>query len=220
MAGSSLKDSVKSIDLQRIAQDFRSLDFNEPGVWPLAPRIVAMLLMLALVIGGAWWFFWMPLGETLAESEAKEQQLRLQWLAKKRQAVNLDAHREQLAEIDREFGALLRRLPNKAEMDSLLADINQAGLGRGLLFELFKPNVDVIHDFYAEMPIDVAISGSFHDLGAFAQDVSQMPRIVTLKDIDLSMDERGVMKLVGKAVTYRYLDDEEIAAQKQKVKGK
>lgn len=215
MAASSLRERLNSIDLQRLAQDFRGLDPNDPGVWPLLPRVVAMIFVLVGVVAAAWWFDWKPLGEKLDASRAAELELREKWVAKKRQAVNLDAHRQQLAEIDREFGALLRRLPNKAEMDSLLADINQAGLGRGLLFELFKPGSDVIHDFYAEMPITVKISGTYHDLGAFAEDVAQMPRIVTLKDVQLSMDAQGVMTLNGSAVTYRYLDEEELAAKKQ-----
>ncbi|MCB1888077.1 MAG: type 4a pilus biogenesis protein PilO [Rhodocyclaceae bacterium] len=220
MATSSLNDKIKSVDLQRLAQDFQGLDPNDPGVWPLAPRIAAFIATFVAVVAAAWWFDWKPLGEQLEAAQATEFELKQKWTAKKRQAVNLDVYREQLAEIDREFGALLRRLPNKAEMDSLLADINQAGLGRGLLFELFRPDVDVIHDFYAEMPINIVVAGSFHDLGAFAQDITQMPRIVTLKDVRLAMDKKAVMRLTGKAVTYRYLDDDELAANQTPAKGK
>lgn len=215
MKVSALREKLNSIDLGRLAQDFRGLDPNDPGVWPPVPRIAALLAVLLAVLVAAWWFDWNPLTEKLEASERQERQLRDQWLSKKRQAVNLDAHRQQLAQIDREFGALLRQLPNKAEMDSLLADINQAGLGRGLLFELFKPGGDVIRDFYAEMPIDVVVSGNFHDLGAFAEDVARMPRIVSLQDIALAYNKDGRMELKGKAVTYRYLDEEELAAQRK-----
>jgi type IV pilus assembly protein PilO len=153
--------------------------------------------------------------ETLTQREAEEQQLRESWMSKKRQAVNLDEHRRQLEEIDRQFGALLKQLPNRAEMDSLLSDINQAGLGRGLQFELFKPGADVVKEFYAEMPIDIRVTGSYHDLGEFASDVARMPRIVTLNNVSLSADKDGRLKLEAKAVTYRYLDDDELAKQRQ-----
>lgn len=215
MNTSSIRERITSIDFQRVAQDFKGLDPNDPGVWPLLPRIAAMIAVLAAVVAAAWWLDWKPLAETLEASQASELNLRDQWRAKKQQAVNLDAYRQQLSEIDRQFGSLLRQLPNRAEMDSLLADINQAGLGRGLMFDLFKPGGDLIRDFYAEMPIAVTVTGSYHDLGAFAEDVAKMPRIVSLQDVDLSMNKDGRMVLNGKAVTYRYLDEEEIAAKRK-----
>ena len=218
MSSPSLREQINSIDLQRLAQDFQGLDPNDPGVWPLLPRLAALLFTFVAVVAAAWWFDWKPLTEKLESSRAKEMTLRNDWLGKKGQAVNLDAHRQQLAEIDRQFGALLRQLPNRAEMDSLLADINQAGLGRGLLFELFKPGEDVVQDFYAEMPIAISITGAYHDLGAFAEDVARMPRIVSLKDIQLQLNEGGRMVLNGKAVTYRYLDEEELAAKRKQSK--
>ncbi|MBV2262956.1 MAG: type 4a pilus biogenesis protein PilO, partial [Thauera sp.] len=145
----------------------------------------------------------------------EEVQLRESWVAKKRQAVNLEEHRRQLAEIDRQFGALLKQLPNRAEMDSLLSDLNQAGLGRGLQFELFKPGADVIKEFYAEMPIDVRLTGVYHDLGEFVADLASMPRVVTLGDVGIEADRDGRLKLQAKAVTYRYLDEEELAQQRK-----
>lgn len=220
MKTSSVRDKLNAIDFERIANDFRGLDPNDPGVWPLVPRAVAMLLTFAAVVAVAWWFDWKPLEERLDASRASELTLRNDWLAKKRQAVNLDAHRQQLAEIDRQFGSLLRQLPNKAEMDSLLADINQAGLGRGLLFDLFKPGGDVVRDFYAEMPIAVTVIGNYHDLGAFADDVARMPRIVSLQDVELGFDKEGRMTLNGKVVTYRYLDEEELAEKRKQSKSK
>ncbi len=205
-----------SIDLNRLADDFRGLDPNDPGVWPLAPRVVFLVFILVATVAGAWWFFWQDQMDTLTQREAEEVTLRADWVSKKRQSVNLDVHLQQLAEIDRQFGALLRQLPNRAEMDSLLADINQAGLGRGLQFELFKPGGDVIKEFYAEMPIAIRLVGQYHDLGAFAGDVAKMPRIVTLNNLAIERPKPGEpLKMDATAVTYRYLDEEELAQQQQ-----
>ena len=205
-----------SIDFNRLADDFKGLDPNDPGVWPLAPRVVFLIAILVATIAGAWWFFWQDQLDTLEQREAEEVTLRADWVNKKRQSVILDVHLQQLAEIDRQFGALLRQLPNRAEMDSLLADINQAGLGRGLQFELFKPGGDVIKEFYAEMPIAIRLVGQYHDLGAFAGDVAKMPRIVTLNNMTIERPKPGEpLKMDATAVTYRYLDEEELAQQQQ-----
>nr|WP_286206751.1 type 4a pilus biogenesis protein PilO [Thauera linaloolentis] len=201
-----------------MAQDFKGLDANDPGMWPLAPRVAVMVGLLAATLGAFWWFDWQEQAEALAQREQEETQLRDGWVAKKRQAVNLDEHRRQLAEIDQQFGALLKQLPNRAEMDSLLSDINQAGLGRGLQFELFKPGSNVVKEFYAEMPIDIRVTGDYHELGEFASDVARMPRIVTLNNLAINADKDGRLKLEAKAITYRYLDEEEIAKQRQDAK--
>lgn len=206
---------TKGIDFNRLAQDFKGLDTSDPGVWPTAPKVAVFIGLLVATVAAAWWFDWREQVETLGEREAEEVSLREQWISKKRQAVNLDEHKRQLEEIDRQFGALLRQLPNRAEMDSLLAEINQAGLGRGLQFELFKPGADVVKDFYAEMPIDIRVLGGYHDLGAFAGDVAKMSRIVTLNNIAIEGTREGRLKLEAKAVTYRYLDEEELAARRQ-----
>ncbi|HRO38153.1 type 4a pilus biogenesis protein PilO [Thauera sp.] len=205
----------EGIDLRRLAEDFKGLDPQDPGMWPVAPRVVVALCLLVLTVAGFWWFDWQEQVETLEARQAEEVQLRDSWVTKKRQAVNLDEHRRQLAEIDRQFGALLKQLPNRAEMDSLLSDINQAGLGRGLQFELFKPGADVIKEFYAEMPIDVRLTGVYHDLGEFVADLASMPRMVTLNDVGIEADKDGRLKLQAKAVTYRYLDEEELAQQRK-----
>jgi len=203
-------------DVQRFLNDFKGLDPNDPGVWPAGPRVVTLVVILVATVAAAWWFFWQDQMDTLARREATELTLRDEWKVKKRQSVNLDAHLKQLAEIDRQFGALLRQLPNRAEMDSLLADINQAGLGRGLQFELFKPGGDVVKEFYAEMPIAVRVVGQYHDLGAFASDVAKMPRIVTLNNLSIERPKPGEpLKMDATAVTYRYLDEDELAAQRQ-----
>ena len=208
--------TLSSVDLARLADDFKGLDPNDPGVWPVAPRVVVLLVIFVATLAGAWWFFWQDQVDLLAQREAEELTLRDEWVRKKRQSVNLDVHLQQLAEIDRQFGALLRQLPNRAEMDSLLADINQAGLGRGLQFELFKPGGDVVKEFYAEMPITVRVTGQYHDLGAFASDVAKMPRIVTLNNLVIERPQAGEpLKMDAVAVIYRYLDEEELAAQRQ-----
>jgi len=208
------RSGAQKMDLGRLAADFRALDPNDPGLWPAAPRIAVFIVLLVLVVAMTWWFVWRDQVELLERRQAEEVQLRQDWVSKKRQAVNLEEYRRQLAETDRQFGALLKQLPNRAEMDSLLSDINQAGLGRGLQFELFKPGADVIRDFYAEMPIEIRVIGSYHDLGQFASDVAKMPRIVTLRGI--SLEKQGdVLKLDGRAITYRYLDEEELAQQRK-----
>lgn len=210
--------SPKGVDFQRLAKDFKGLNLSDPGVWPLAPKVVLLGLLLLLSVGAAWWFDWQSEMEVLEQRQAEELKLREEWKDKKHQAINLDEYRQQLAEIDRQFGALLRQLPNRTEMESLLSDINQAGLGRGLQFDLFKPSGESVKDFYAEMPIAVTITGTYHDLGAFASDISKMPRIVTLNNITLDVGKDVPLRLNATATTYRYLDEEEVAKKQQAAK--
>lgn len=209
------KIAVPKIDFAAVANEFKTLDPKDPGLWPLFPRIVVLLAGLAVLLLAGWWFGWNPQMEELKAKEEQENKLKEEWLNKKKQAVNLEEHKKQLAEIDRSFGALLKQLPNKAEMESLLIEINQAGLGRGLQFELFKPGAEAMKDFYAEMPITVKLTGGYHDLGAFAGDVAKMSRIVTLNDIDISVTKDGVLSMSTVAKTFRYLDEEEVARQKK-----
>ncbi len=212
--------SLPNIDFQAIADDFRYMNPNDPGAWPLVPKITVLVGMLLLLLLGGWWFFW---SDQLAELEAKqheEESLRQQYLEKKRQAINLDLYTQQLAEIDRSFGALLKQLPDKSEVEALLIEVNQAGLGRGLQFELFRPGAEVVKDFYAELPISVKINGSYHDLGAFAADIAKLPRIVTLNNISIApIKDGGGLTLDATTKTFRYLDEEEIARQKKPAKG-
>lgn len=210
-----MADKESKFDLNRVFDDFRGLDPNDPGVWPKAPRITVFVALLVATVAAVWWFDWREQAEVLEQRRAQEQKLRGEWVQKKRQAVNLEAYRRQLAETDRQFSALLRQLPNKAEMDQLLADINQAGLGRGLLFELFKPGNEVVREFHAELPINISVIGSYHDLGEFVADVARMPRIVTLSDINMQRVRDGQLNFKARATTYRYLDDEELAAKKR-----
>lgn len=220
-------DSVRGFDITKLADDFRSLDPKDPGMWPLVPKIVILIALLGLVIAAGWWFDWKDQLQDLTSKQEQEVKLKDEWLGKKRQAVNLDEHRKQLAEIDRQFGALLKQLPNKSEMESLLVDINQSGLGRGLQFELFKPGAESMKDFYAELPITVKLTGGYHDLGSFAGDVAKMPRIVTLNNVVIEGDPKtSALKMDAIATTYRYLDEEELAKQRKekaasaKAKGK
>lgn len=212
--------SLPNIDFQAIADDFRYMNPNDPGAWPLVPKITVLVGMLLLLLLGGWWFFW---SDQLAELDAKqheEESLRQQYLEKKRQTINLDLYTQQLAEIDRSFGALLKQLPDKSEVEALLIEVNQAGLGRGLQFELFRPGAEVVKDFYAELPISVKINGSYHDLGAFAADIAKLPRIVTLNNISIApIKDGGGLTLDATTKTFRYLDEEEIARQKKPAKG-
>lgn len=215
------KFELPKIDFQAVAEDFRTLDPKDPGVWPLVPRIVILAGMFVALIAAAAWFGWQVQYEELDAKRQEEVKLKDDWLAKKKQAVNLDAYRNQLVEIERSFGALLKQLPNAAEMESLLVDINQAGLGRGLQFELFKPGAEAVKDFYAELPITVNLSGSYHDFGSFAGDIAKLPRIVTLNDINVTQGKAGeVLTLATTAKTFRYLDEEEMAARKKQEKAK
>jgi type IV pilus assembly protein PilO len=198
--------------------DLRRLNLREVGNWPLAPKIGILALLFLVILAAGAYFDWKDQYETLDRAEAEETALRGQYADKKNKAINYDLYRQQLAEIEQSFGALLKQLPNKSEMDALLTDINQAGLGRGLSFELFKPAAsERMAEFYAELPISIKITGNYHDMGAFASDVAQLPRIVTLNDVAIAND-KGVLTLDAVAKTYRYLDEEEVAKQRRLAK--
>lgn len=201
-----------------LADDINKLSFKDIGIWPTPFKIAAMILLFAALLLAGYWFLWKDQIEGLDQSRQEEQKLRAEYLDKKKQALNLDLYREQVKEIEQAFGALVRQLPNKSEMDALLTDINQAGLGRGLEFDLFKPSPETMRDFYAELPITVRITGSYHDLGRFASDVAQLPRIVTLNDLAITQTKDGVLTLDAVAMTYRYLDEDEIAKTKKAAK--
>lgn len=209
------KIKLPAIDFQTVAEEFKTLDPKDPGLWPLLPRVVILTGLFILLLASAWWFGWNSQFDELESKAAEETRLKEEWLDKKKQAVNLDEYRKQLAEIDRSFGALLRQLPNKAEMEAMLIDINQSGVGRGLQFELFKPGSEVQKDFYAELPITIRLIGNYHDLGGFTGDIAKLSRIVTLNDIDISVDKSGTLSLTTVAKTFRYLDETEVAKQKK-----
>ena len=195
-------------------EDFNNIDFKNVGSLPASVKAVLLLVLGLLLLGLGYWSMWQPALADLDQSVAKEKELRDVFLAKKSQAIKIDAYRQQMVDIERTFGALLKQLPDKSEMDGLLTDINQAGLGRGLEFNLFKPGQETVADFYAEMPIQIKVLGSYHDLGAFATDVSKLPRIVTLNNISLTPlngdVKSGRLVLEAVAKTYRYLDSTEL----------
>ena len=198
--------------------DFNNIDFKNAGSLPMPVKLVLLGFIFLILVGLGYWFLWSPQIDEFDQAQAKEQELRQVFLTKKGQAVKIEAYKQQMIDIEKTFGALLKQLPDKSQMDGLLTDINQAGLGRGLEFDLFKPGQETIADFYAEMPIQIKIKGSYHDVGAFATDISKLSRIVTLNDmaiVPLNKDTKdGPLTLEAVAKTYRYLDSSEIAAKK------
>src|SRR5919106_674008 len=204
-----------AVNFNALLDEFKRTNWKDPGTWHAAPKIVVLLAILVGIPTAG--FFGINQGqiEELELGAQKEEKLKQEYVGKKKQAINLDLHRQQLREIDTQFGALLRQLPNRSQMDALLVDINQAGLGRGLQFELFRPSPgEITRDFYAERPITVRVTGSYHDMGAFASDVGQLSRIVTLNDVTINAGKDGLVMDVT-ARTFRYLDDEEVAAQRR-----
>lgn len=200
--------------------ELNKLDLKTLADWPLSTKLAALAVLVVAIVAAGWWFSWRGGMEALEASEQKETELRSTFTTKKNQAINLDAYKQQLADIEQAFGALLKQLPNRQEMDALITDINQAGLGRGLQFDLFKPEGETQTEFYAETPIRVKVNGGYHDMAAFVSDVSKLSRIVTLHDIALEPSKDGVLNMDAVVKTYRYLDDEEIIAQKQQAGGK
>jgi type IV pilus assembly protein PilO len=208
-----------AVNFNALLDEVKRTNWKDPGTWQAAPKILVLLaILIGIPVAG---FFGVNQGqiEELEQDHQKEEKLKQEYVGKKKQAVNLDLHRQQLREIDTQFGALLKQLPNKSQMDALLVDINQAGLGRGLQFELFKPAAaEMRRDFYAELPIDVRLTGTYHDMGAFASDVGQLSRIVTLNNVAISAGKDGNLTMDAVARTFRYLDDDEVAEQRKAAK--
>ncbi len=200
-------------------QDLNNIDFKTAGNLPFPVQAVMLAVIALLLVGAGYWFLWSPSLDELEQAKLKEVELRNVFLAKKKQAINLDAYKQQMVDIERTFGALLKQLPDKPQMDGLLTDINQAGLERGLEFELFRPGQESIAEFYAEMPIAIRVVGKYHDLGDFATDISKLSRIVTLNNVSISVigkdgkDSRLAMDAIAK--TYRYLDASETSGKKK-----
>lgn len=200
--------------------DLRSLNFRDIGSWPLLPKALALTVLVAAIVALGYFLDWRDQWESLEVAQNEELKLKDQYSQKKAKAINFELYVQQLNEVEQSFGALVKQLPNRSEIDALLTDINQAGLGRGLQFELFKPAAqEKMADFYAELPIKIKITGTYHDMGAFASDVAQLPRIVTLNDIIINND-KGTLVMESDAKTFRYLDEEEIAKQRAAAKAK
>lgn len=193
---------------------FRNLNGRHPGQWPIIPRALCAIGVFAAAVFFGWFFYWSGQLEELEFGEQEEVRLKDEYKIKIAQAVNLEALEKQKKQVGEYVATLEKQLPSKAEMDALLSDINQAGLGRGLQFELFKPGQVVVKDYYAELPIEIRITGNYHDLGAFTSDIANLPRIVTLNNISID-GAKGALTMNAVAKTFRYLDQEEIAAQRK-----
>ncbi len=201
-------------------EELKQLDTKNPGNWPWLFKFIAFVLIFVLILVAGYLFQYQAQIDELEKQKAKEAELKTTFLEKKKMAVNLEAYQQQRAEIEQSFGALLKQLPTRSEMDALLIDINQAGLGRGLQFDLFKPAAaETTTEFYAERPINLKVVGNYHDLGAFASDVAKLPRIVLLNDLKVDLGKEGSLTMEAVARTYRYLDPDEVAAQRKQAKG-
>jgi len=208
---SAIQNSLKA--------QFTGLDPNDPPSWPALPRYLLCVAVTVIVVV-ALWFVWLSSSdEELVAEQAKEVQLREDYKKKLVQAVNLDALKKQREQVQQYVTQLEKQLPSKAEMDALLSDINQAGLGRSLQFELFRPGQVSVKEYYAELPIAVRVSGRYHDIGAFAADIANLSRIVTLNNLSLVPTRDGNLALDTTAKTFRYLDPEEVALQRKSAPG-
>ena len=207
--------------MKQLLDQFRNLDPRDPGAWPPLPKAGMLIFLLAGIIAMGYFVDWQEQLDELDAGRVQENKLKDEYVQKEQQAINLDLYRQQLREIDSSFGALLKQLPNRSQMDALLVDINQAGLGRGLQFDLFKPApAETKREFYAELPVTLRLTGNYHDMGQFASDIGQLSRIVTLNDIGLTADKDGRLTMDVTAKTFRYLDEEEVAAQNRAAKGR
>ena len=220
-----------NIDLNSVlggaASQFRGLNGREPGQWPMLPKMLAWTAVAIAVVLIGWFALLSTAHEELDAERNKEPALKIDYRAKLGQAVNLGELRKQKLQVEEYVTQLEKQLPGKAEMDALLSDINQAGLGRGLQFELFRPGQDAVKDYYAELPIAIKVSGRYHDLGAFAADIANLSRIVTLHNLSIGTvrDSAGLLSMEATARTYRYLDASELeqikkAAEKTKAGAK
>lgn len=205
-----------------LLSQFKGLTLDNVGGWPVAPRIALWAFVIAACAVGGWFGLWSGQKDQLEQLQAEETKLKEEYKNKLQQAINLDELRKQREQVSQYVLTLEKQLPSKSEMDALLSDINQAGVGRGLDFELFRPGQTNVREYYAELPITVKVSGKYHDLGAFASDIANLPRIVTLNNMSIGAGKGGSLTLDATAKTYRYLDQDEIAAQrkaKQPAKG-
>ncbi len=213
------KSSIDFAALQeKISSQFRGLNTNDPSTWPALPRYgLCLLLTIAVIV--ALWFVWLESSDVeLKAAQAKEIMLRDDYTKKLLQAVNLDILKKQREQVQQYVTQLEKQLPSKAEIDALLSDINQAGLGRSLQFESFRPGSIAVKEYYAELPIALRITGKYHDIGAFAADVANLSRIVTLNNLTITPAKDGTLNLESTARTYRYLDPEEVKAQQAAAK--
>ena len=197
--------------------DINNLDMKDIVTAPAPVRAVVVALVFVAIVALGWYFVWADSLANLERAKQEEQSLRDAYAAKKIQVFHYDTYKRRLVEIERSLASMLRQLPNRSEMDALLTDINQVGVGRGLAFDLFRPGTETPADFYATLPVAIKVTGSYHDMGAFVSDLAKLPRIVTLHDVSLTPlgGEKGGLAMGARIQTYRYLDDEEVAAHKK-----
>ncbi|MET0191953.1 MAG: type 4a pilus biogenesis protein PilO [Hyphomicrobiaceae bacterium] len=202
---------------EQAAAQFRGLDTRQPGQWPILPKLATWFALALMVVILGWFLLLQGKSDELEAERGKEPSLKTSYRSKLTQAVNLPELRKQKLQVEEYVTQLEKQLPGKAEMDALLSDINQAGIGRGLQFELFRPGSVAVKDYYAELPIAVKVSGRYHDIGAFAADIANLSRIVTLHDLTIgssaARDGSGLLSMDATARTYRYLDQAEVSAQ-------
>ena len=208
---------MADINLSTYVDQFRNLNTRDVSTWPIVPRIAAVVAVVAVVLFAGWYLFWSDQLDELQRGEDQEVQLKTQYKDKLQQAVNLEPLKKQKELATQYVARLEKQLPSKSEMDALLSDINQAGIGRGLQFELFRPGQATVRDYYAELPINVRLIGNYHDIAAFTSDIASLPRIVTLNNLNIAMPNNATTPLTLEAVakTFRYLDAEEVAAQRK-----
>ncbi len=210
----NLKELGESIGAQ-----FRDLNGLHPGLWPIAPRILSAFGLVLFVIGSGWYFYWDGQLNELDAGQQEEQKLKDSFKQKMQQAISLDALKEQRKLVLQYVATMEKQLPSKAEMAALLSEITQAGVGRAMTFENFKPGQIVAKDYYAELPIDIKLTGNYHDMGEFASDIARLSRIVTLNNLSITTGKDSTLVLDVVAKTFRYLDPEEISAQAALKKG-
>ncbi len=204
-----------NIDFQGLTRQFEGLQGRHPGLWPGMPKTMLLTALLASLVLVGWVAYWRGLLEELDSGRMQEEQLRAEFTEKVKKAVNLDDLRKQKVQVEQYVGVLEKQLPSRAEMDALLTDINQAGVGRGAQLQLFKPGQVQIKDYYAELPISVKVVGNYHDLGSFSSDIANLPRIVTLNNLSITRQNKtNLLEMDATAKTFRYLDKEEIDAQR------
>lgn len=210
------------IDFGSLGAQFAGLQGRHPGLWPTVPKAALLAGLVAAVLAIAWASYWRGQLDELDGQVREEERLKQEFAGKMKQAVNLEVLRQQKEQVSQYVSQLEKQLPSKAEMDALLSDINQAGVGRGLQFELFRPGQVVVRDYYAELPIAIKLSGNYHDFGSFTTDIANLPRIVTLNNVQITLPERqaaasgaGPLTMEAIAKTFRYLDAEEIAEQRR-----
>jgi type IV pilus assembly protein PilO len=205
--------------MRRVTEQFQGLNPNDPAAWPPIPRYLLCVMVAVAVLAGLWFFWLDSSNDQLNAERAKEVALRADFTKKVGLAANLELLKKQREQVQQYVTLLEKQLPSKAEMDALLSDINQAGLGRSLQFELFRPGQVAVRDYYAELPIALRVTGRYHDMGAFVADVANLSRIVTLNNLAITPGKDGVLTMDATARTYRYLDEEEQAMQKRAAAG-